>query len=145
MWFSVKFKGIWHIIISTISSAIDSIWFIKENWFEKFLISHFPSIDQIWGLCLGCWWAGGGGAPAGDYLFMLTVAGARSEEEEGRGGAHLAAEAETEDLLLNIGHSILCNSPGGRMGEVAATKCWRCHPSQVTRPSAQLSGNNGTR
>ena len=85
--------------------------------------------------------AGGGGAPAGDYLFMLTVAGARSEEEEGRGGAHLAAEAETEDLLLNIGHSILCNSPGGRMGEVAATKCWRCHPSQVTRPSAQLSGH----
>ena len=56
-----------------------------------------------------------------------------------RGGAHLAAEAETEDLLLHIGHSILCNSPGGRMGEVAATKCWRCHPSQVTRPSAQLS------
>ena len=84
--------------------------------------------------------AGGGGAPAGDYLFMLTRAGARSEEE-GRGGAHLAAEAETEDLLLNIGHSILCNSPGGRMGEVAATKCWRCHPSQVTRPSAQLSGH----
>ena len=82
----------------------------------------------------GCVWAGGGragagegGAPAGDYLFMLTVAGARSEEEEGRGAP------------LNIGHSILCNSPGGRMGEVAATKCWRCHPSQVTRPSARLS------
>ena len=95
------------------------------------------------GLLVGCWWAGGGGAPAGDYLFMLTMAGARSEEEGW--GPHLAAEAETEDLLLNIGYSILCNSPGGRMGEVAATKCWRCDPSQVTRPSAQLSVNSGSR
>ena len=95
------------------------------------------------GLLVGCWWAGGGGAPGGDYLFMLTMAGARSEEEGW--GPHLAAEAETEDLLLNIGYSILCNSPGGRMGEVAATKCGAVIHHKSPDPQLSSSVNSGTR